>query len=128
MRRPRLAAFGLGVVDGVEHGGGEEGEVLDVAGGVVEDFGVDEGELGAADAVGFHLLELAEDFGFFDGGAEPPPADHGAGVGGWVGEVAEEVRGGLREEGGGSEGEGEEEGSFHEVLMVLGALGGGGAG
>ena len=38
-----LAAFGLGVVDGVEHGGGEEGEVLEAFGGVVEDFGVDEG-------------------------------------------------------------------------------------
>ncbi len=37
------AAFGLGVVDGVEHGGGEEGEVLEAFGGVVEDFGVDEG-------------------------------------------------------------------------------------
>ncbi len=75
-----LAAFGLGVVDGVEHLGGEEGEVLEAFGGVVEDFGVDEGELGSADAVGFHLLELAEDLGLFHGGAEPPPADHGLGI------------------------------------------------
>jgi hypothetical protein len=42
------AAFGLCVVDGVEHGGGEEGEILQVLGGIgwimrVEDFGVDEG-------------------------------------------------------------------------------------
>ena len=39
----QAAGFGLGVVDGVEHGGGEEGEVLEVFCGVVEDFGVDEG-------------------------------------------------------------------------------------
>ena len=38
-----LAAFGLGVVDGVEHGGGEEGKVLEAFGGIVEDHGVDEG-------------------------------------------------------------------------------------
>ena len=36
-------AFGLGVVDGVEHGGGEEGVVLEAFGGVVDDFGIDEG-------------------------------------------------------------------------------------
>ena len=83
-----LAAFGLGVGDGVEHLGREEGEVLEAFGGVVEDFGVDEGEFGAADAVGLHLLELAEDLGLVDGGAEPPPADHGLGGVGWVEEVA----------------------------------------
>ena len=49
-------------------------------GGVVEDLGIDEGEFGSADAVGFHLLEFAEDFRLFDGGAEPPPADHGPGA------------------------------------------------
>ena len=58
-----LAAFGLGVVDVVEELGGEEGEVLEAFGGVVEDLRVLEGELGAADAVGLHLLELAEDLG-----------------------------------------------------------------
>ncbi len=74
-------AFGLGVVDGVEHGGGEEGKVLEAFGGIVEDDGVDEGEFCAADAVGFHLLELVEDLGFFHCGAKPPPADHGTGIG-----------------------------------------------
>ena len=68
-------------MDGVEHGGGEEGEVLEAFGGIVEDFGVDEGEFGSADAVGFHLLEFAEDLGFFHSGAEPPPAHHGLGIG-----------------------------------------------
>ena len=79
-----LPAFGLGVVDGVEHGGGEEGEVLEIFGGIVEDLGVDEGEFGSADAVGFHLLELAEDLGFFHSGAEPPPTNHGTSVRGRI--------------------------------------------
>ena len=72
-----LAAFGLGVADVVEHLGAEEGLVDEVFGGVVEDLGVDEGEFGAADAVGFHLLEFAEDLWLFHSGSEPPPADHG---------------------------------------------------
>jgi hypothetical protein len=76
-----FAAFGLGVADVVEHGGANEGLVDEIFGGVVEDFRVDEGEFGSADAVGFHLLKLAEYLGFFDGGAEPPPAHHGLGVG-----------------------------------------------
>src|ERR1700678_741406 len=75
------AALGLGVVDGVEHGGGEERKIFEAFGGVVEDFGVDEGEFGSADAVGFHLLEFVEDLGLFHSGAEPPPADHGFGIG-----------------------------------------------
>ncbi len=79
-----LAAFGLGVADVVEHLGAEEGFVDEIFGGVVEDLGVDEGEFGAADAVGFHLLEFVEDLGFFNSDAEPPPADHGAGVGWWL--------------------------------------------
>jgi hypothetical protein len=76
-----FAAFGLGVADGVEHSGGEEGEILEIFGGVIEDLRVDEGEFGSADAVGFHLLEFAEDLGFFHSGAEPPPAHHEPGVG-----------------------------------------------
>jgi hypothetical protein len=60
-------------------------ELVDEAfGGVVEDLGVDEGELGAADSVGLHLLELAKDLGLFYGGTEPPPADHGPGVSGGI--------------------------------------------
>ena len=82
-----LAGFVLGEVDGVEHGGREEGQVA------LELEGIDEGELDAADAVGFHLLELAEDLGLFNGGAEPPPADHGAGGGGRVGEGCQEILG-----------------------------------
>ena len=76
-----LAAFGLGVADGVEHGRREEGEVDEILCGVVEDLGIDEGKFGSADAVGFHLLEFAENLGFFHSGAEPPPADHGPCVG-----------------------------------------------
>ena len=80
-------ALGLSVVDCVEHSGGEEGKVLEVFGWIVEDLGIDEGELGAADAVCFHLLEFAEELGFFHSGAEPPPAHHGSRVGWRVFEV-----------------------------------------
>ena len=38
-----FAAFGLGVVDGVEHGWREEGEIVEAFGWVVENLGVDEG-------------------------------------------------------------------------------------
>ncbi len=62
--------------------------------GIVDDEGVDEGEFDAADAVCFHLLELAQDLRLFDGGAEPPPAHHGSGVVGRVLEVLVEVLGG----------------------------------
>jgi hypothetical protein len=79
-----FAGFGLGVVDVVEHVGADEGLVDEAFGGVVEDLGVDEGELGAADSVGLHLLELAKDLGLFYGGTEPPPADHGPGVSGGI--------------------------------------------
>lgn len=81
------AAFGLGVVNGVEHCGGEEGKILEAFGGIIKDDGVDEGEFGAADAVGFHLLELVEDLGFFHSCTEPPPANHGFGVVGWIQEL-----------------------------------------
>ncbi len=64
---------------------GERKAIVDEAfGWVVEDLGVDEGEFGSADAVGLHLLELAEDLGLFGSGSEPPPAHHGLGVVGWV--------------------------------------------
>ena len=76
-----FASFVLGEVDGVEHGGREEGKVDEILCRVVEDLRVDEGEFGATDAVGLHLLELAEDLGFFHCRAEPPPTDHGFGVG-----------------------------------------------
>ncbi len=118
-----LATFGLGVGDGVEHFGGEEGEIFDVLRGVVELLGVDEGEFGAADAVGLHLGEFAEDFGLGDGGAEPPPADHGLGGVGRVEKLAAKgfysrggadlaLCGGLGAAGGG--GESEEEGCCEE--------------
>ncbi len=74
-----FSAFGLSVVDAIEHGWAEKGLVDDLFGGIVEYLGIDEGQFCSSDAVGSHLLEFAEDLGFFDGGAEPPPADHGLG-------------------------------------------------
>jgi hypothetical protein len=82
-----LAAFGLRVVDVVEHLGREEGKVLEALGGVVEHLGILEGELGALDAVGLHLLQLAQDLRLHDRRAEPPPADHGPGFIGRIDEV-----------------------------------------
>ena len=71
-----LAAFNLRILYVVQHLGREEREVLEILRGIVQHLGIDEGHLRAADAVGLHLLELAEDLRLDHGGAEPPPADH----------------------------------------------------
>ena len=61
---------------------GEETAVVEAGGRVVQGEGVEEGDLDAADAGGFHLFEVAGDLLVGDGGAEPPPAHHDpAGVG-----------------------------------------------
>ena len=100
-----LAAFGLCVVDVVKHLGREEGKVLQALAGVVEYLRINEGKLGALNAVGLHLLQLAQDLGLNDGRTKPPPAHHGTGVVRRTNEVlAQGLNGGrgtLRDERGG---------------------------
>ena len=97
--------FGGGVAEHVEEFGGHEFEDFGFVGGVGGE-GVGGLEFDAAEAAGFDGGEFAVDALLGDGGAEPPPADHGAGVVGGGEEVLLEL-GEVGEGGGGEAGEGE---------------------
>ena len=106
--------FGGGVAEHVEEFGGHEFEDFGFVGGVGGE-GVGGLDFDAAEAAGFHGGEFAVDALLGDGGAEPPPADHGAGVVGGGEEVLLEL-GDVGEGGGGEAGEAEgggEEAGFH---------------
>src|ERR1019366_4410019 len=103
-----LAGFFAGETEGLDETIGEIGQVADALLGIVKLEGIDGLDFDAADAAFLHGAQLAFEFVVGDGGAEPPPADHDARVGGRLFEGAAEIG-----DGGGRRGR-QEETAGHE--------------